>query len=53
MKTSLSERVVKWNMPKGDVKEIIIACIVANSLSNEDDSDDAPCSLIVWITQVS
>ena len=38
---------------KNDVKEISIVCIVANSLSNEDDNDDAPCSLIVWITQVS
>jgi hypothetical protein len=26
---------------------------VANSLSNEDGSNDAPCSLIVWIIQGS
>jgi hypothetical protein len=51
MKTSLSERVMGRNMPKGDVKETCIVCIVANSLSNEDDSNDALCSLIVWIIQ--
>ena len=53
MKTSSPESVIRENMPKGDVKETSIVCIVVNSLSNEDDSNDAPCSLIVWVTQVS
>ncbi len=53
MKTSLSERVMRGNMPKVDVKETSIVCIVANSLSNQDDGNDAPYSRTVWITQVS
>ena len=38
MKTSLSERVMRGNMPKGDLKETSIVCIVVNSLSRGDDS---------------
>ena len=53
MKTSLSERVMRGNMPKVDREKTSIVCIVANSLSNQDDGNDAPCCLIVWITQVS
>lgn len=40
MKTSLSEGVMRRNMPKGDVKETSIVCIVANSLSKGYDSTD-------------
>ena len=38
MKTSLAEGVMRRNMPKGDVKETSIVCIVANSLSKGYDS---------------
>lgn len=41
MKTSLSERVMRGNMPKGDRKETSIVCIVANSLSKGYDSAEA------------
>ena len=38
MKPSSLESVVKRNMLKVDLKEINTVCIVANSLSNEDDN---------------
>jgi len=41
MRTSLSETVLKRNMPKGDVKETSIVCIVANSLPKAYDSTEA------------
>ena len=41
MKISLSESVMRRNMPKGDVKETSIVRIVANSLSKGYDSTEA------------
>ena len=41
MRTSLSETVLKGNMPKGDVKETSTVCIVVNSLYEECDSIEA------------
>ena len=41
MKTSLSEGVMRRNMPKGDVKETSIVCIVVNSLCKGYESTEA------------
>lgn len=41
MRASLSETVMRRNMPKSDVKEASIVCIVANSLYKGYDSTEA------------